>query len=376
MRTLLAVLVGLLVLTGLAFRVCAWVVEFLPVSSRKSKRVLLWGFPVGGVLAFVNATLILLEVESLQTARDVLAAVGIAGSPGSEFLAWIPTLAAGVFSVGVAYVGLFPSRATDEGDSRPFAVRTVLLFTTTLTTAVAVTFGVALVLSPHLSEFGALTVVLSLAAACWYAGSWVWYTTTLKPDEAEGSDRVTGLLEEVGLSAERVYVIPRETLGEAVAMIRGPLGYRRLFVTEHLLETAPEDVCRGLLAVAAGKDETRCYELHVAATFAPILVFTLGLPAVAVGAIPYGSAAVQAVVLLSVVLALVFARVVVGRRLVFEADRVAVERTSSKCIRNTFQWLSDADDQPTSRGAVGVLLMNPSTDRRLKRLEATASDES
>lgn len=373
MLTLVAVLAGLFVATFVAFRCCAWIVGVLPVSSRTTRRVLQIGFPVGAVLAFVNSGVILLEVDSLETTQDALAAAGVAGLPGSGFLAWLPTLAAGVLTVGVAYVGLFPTRGADA-DPRPVALPRVLLWTAAVTATVAAGFGLAVVLSPHLSQFGALAVVLALAVACRYVWGWRWYAATLDVERVTSSHRVAELAEAAGLPVEDAYVISQETLDASVAMVRGPFGRRRLFVSEHLLESAPDDVARGLVAVAAGKHESRSCEFHVVATAAPIVVFVVGLPAVAVGAIPVGSSAVQFVGLVAITLGLAAARTVVGRRLAFEADRIAADRTSPAIAREALRWLLDDDGESGSRGVVGSLSANPPVERRLDRFESAESD--
>ena len=367
-----AVLVGLFAVTFLTFRVGAWLAGVAPVSSRTTRRVLQIGFPVGAILAFINTTVILLEVESLEIARDALADLGVTGIPGSEFLAWLPTLAAGVLSVGVAYVGLFPSQGADA-DPRPVGLRRVLLTTVGVTATVAVGVGLAVVLSAHFSQFGALAVVMALAVACRYVWGWRWYAATLNLERVDSSHSVAELAESVGLPVEETCLISQETLDASVAMVRGPLWSRRLFVSEHPLESAPEDVARGLVAVAAGKHESRSCEFHVVATAAPIVVFVVGLPAVAVGAIPIGSSALQFVALVTVTLGLAVGRTVGGRRLAFEADRIAAERTSTANVREALRWLLDDDGESGSRGVIGSLSANPSVERRLERLDSRES---
>ncbi|WP_265111882.1 hypothetical protein [Halosolutus halophilus] len=384
-------LFGITLLEFVTFRVWARYVTRVNDSSQETNRILLASFVTGAVIAWVITIASLLGTGSLEDTRRVLSVVGVGAYPGAEFLAWLPTLAGAIVPIVGAYLGVFPytSAGMDPDVSRRNAVEYVVrvatvlsgLFVLSALTTVVLSSSLTGVLSPYGAQFAAGLVLLVLYGVCWYAGTPLWYRLTERSVPMDGSTRLGDVVENVGLSVNRIELVPRAAyklnprvpFNYHAASVRGPPSYRWLFVTGKLHEEASKETYRALLAVLAGMEQRHVREFDVTTLLAIVTALTLGIPAIAVGVLPYGSSVGQFVVLVAVTTGFIIGRLTIGRRLVFEADRIAADTTSPKHVREALEWLLEADVEPPSRGPFGRLLMIPSATRRIEELDTVRS---
>lgn len=179
-----------------------------------------------------------------------------------------------------------------------------------------------------------------------------------EPTTVDDWDRLDSLRAGVGPDLDRVRIV--ETVGEASVevSVRGPPGYKVLFVTDYVLTDLDEDVARSLFAAEAGRLAVRYSEYRAgtasavvglgAAAFVGLVPFTDGMLALAVGAL------------------VLFAG---GRWLQYWADARAAETVGAEGLADAFETVAALHDGDLeTSGWSGYLEVQPKLGDRVERL--------
>jgi len=221
-------------------------------------------------------------------------ALGTRGLPPTAAATLVETLAAGGVAV-VAYAptirGVRTVRDIDltTGRATVQMLRYVVVVAT-LTTVFLTAFEAG---DSVLVSVVALAVFVgtAYAAAPWYIPL---VRSTRRPD-GDVADRLDRLRDEAGLDVRDTRVLETGDAETASAVVRGPPGYRRLFVTDAFLGGFDDDTATALLAVQAGRGRARVLLRLVGTLVAVVTVLLLALDgpllvlsAAALAALPVG----------------------------------------------------------------------------------------
>lgn len=269
---------------------------------------------------------------------------------------------------GALYLGLFPAvraaRDIDAGTAWA-AARFGRWFAAFLALIVAVVYGVGH--ADISGTWGALALAVGLIAVV-YGGSALVVRLaqpTRKPTDGERG-RLAAACERANFDPRSVRVVDSDEARWAGVLVRGPRGYRTLFVGSRLLDAYGDDA----LAVQVVSAATRANRGYHEARFGSLLtllvallveLFVLGPGVAGLTALLAGIAA--ATVLLWY-----------GGRIVYAADRAAAAATSPGTVAETYRAVAaDADQSLDAGGRIrNFLRMRPALRRRLARLEERA----
>jgi STE24 endopeptidase len=179
---------------------------------------------------------------------------------------------------------------------------------------------------------------------------------TPTPDEQRLLDR---LCARAGADAHRLRVLERRDEVAAAALVRGPPGYRYLYVSDYLLDALDEDAAAAILALAVANARHTTYRVGVAGVVGGLLLglLTAGRPLAAL-AVPVGSLPVA---------------YLVGRRLVFRADARAADRLGDETVADALDRQADLHDASLDAGLFARLgSLRPSVGQRIDRLRTAA----
>lgn len=176
------------------------------------------------------------------------------------------------------------------------------------------------------------------------------------PDEGRLLDR---LCARVGADGHRLRVLERSEQEAAYALVRGPPGYRHLYVSDYLLDVLDEDAAAAMIGLAVENAHHTAYRLGiVAAAGGGILAaIVAGRPLVAVAALVGG----------------VGVGYLVGRRVTFRADARVADRLGSGTVAAALDEVADLHDTEPDAGLLARLAsQRPSLGQRTERLRANA----
>jgi len=296
-----------------------------------------------GVL-FPYALLAVGVLALLGLGPAVVAAVGfepglLSGGVG-YFVVFLAAGVVGLAAYAPTIRGVRAVRAIDLSTGR--ALATMARYVVGLS-AIAATAMAAL----RLGADGASPLVLAaglpvVVAVFVYASPWalplVRATTT--PSGAT-ADRLAALRSRAGLDVRDVVVLDTDDAETASAHVRGPPGYRRLFVTSTFLDAFDDDVAAALLAVQTGRVDAHVLERRVGS----VVVAAVPLVAAVTGAGPRWP-----------LLGLSAAAVAVGfwltRRGVRAADDRAAERVGTDVVADAFERYAESHAMEPSRRRV------------------------
>jgi STE24 endopeptidase len=209
---------------------------------------------------------------------------------------------------------------------------------------------------PPLALAAGLPVVVAVFL---YASPWVLplLRATTTPS-GETGDRLAALRTRAGLDVRDAVVLDTDDAETASAHVRGPPGYRRLFVTSTFLDAFDDDPATALLAVQAGRADAHVLERRVGS--------------VVVAAVPL-VAAVSGVGPRWPLLGLAAAAVVVGfwltRRGVRAADDYAAARVGADAVADAFERYAEIHAmEPSRRRVPNPLSATVSLGDRIDRL--------
>ena len=295
----------------------------------------------------------------------VAAALGV-GAPFATHLGdFVELLAAGVVGLAAYAPTIRGVRAVRDIDlstaTALWRMSRYVVGVSALVTVVLVPLRVGDGVSPlALVGVFALLLVLSVGGAPWILPA---VRSTVDPDEGT-RERLATLRDRAGLDVRDVAVFDTDDEETATAHVRGPPGYRRLFVTTTFLDRFDDDTAAALLAVQAGRVRTHLLPARIGT------VILAAFPLVA---------AVTADQRRWLLLGATFAVVVTGfwytRRCVRRADDVAAERLGADAVADALDRYADVHGlEPTRRRVPNPLSTNVALGDRLDRLRARTSD--
>ena len=185
---------------------------------------------------------------------------------------------------------------------------------------------------------GWLFVLVGFALLLYGASPWaVVALRTTRPPTAAETERLTRLRERAGLAVRDVRVLETGDADAPSAQVRGPPGYRRLFVSNAFLDRFDDETAATLLAVQAGRVRAHVLAWRIGTIVGAGVVLVVVFSAVGF----FTAVAVCFVVLL------------VGLRLarygVLRADEYAAERVGGETLVAAFERYATAHGMEPSR---------------------------
>lgn len=201
-------------------------------------------------------------------------------------------------------------------------------------------------------------VVLLLGASPWLIAA---LRSTRSLTDAE-MERITRLREQAGLSVRDVRVLETGDAATPTAQVRGPPGYRRLFVSDAFLDRFDDETAGALLAVQAGRIRE-----HVHAWRVGTLLGAGVLLSVVFGVVSLFPAVIAG-----------FGALLIGlwltRRRIRDADDYALERTSVEALVSAFERYAAAHGmEPSRRRFPNPLSANVALGDRIDRFREAQS---
>lgn len=176
-----------------------------------------------------------------------------------------------------------------------------------------------------------------------------------RPDERRLLDRLCG---RVGADGHRLRVLERRDEEAAHALVRGPPGYRHLYVSDYLLDALDEDAAAAMVGIAVENARHTAYRL--------VLV------AVAGGALLAAIVAGRPVVALAALVGGVGVGYLVGRRATFRADARVADRLGGETVADAIEEVADIHDTDPDAGLLARLAsQRPSLGQRMARLRGS-----
>lgn len=175
------------------------------------------------------------------------------------------------------------------------------------------------------------------------------------PDEQRLLDR---LCARAGADGHRLRVLERTEEEAAQAFVRGPPGYRHLYVSDYLLDALDEDAAAAMVGIAVENARHTAYRLVLVAAAGGGLLAAIvaGRPLVAVAALVGG----------------VGVGYLVGRRATFRADARVADRLGGETVADALDEVADIHDTEPDAGLLARLAsQRPSLQQRMERLRAT-----
>jgi len=308
------------------------------------------------LVAYVALAAVGLGVAVVGSALP-LAPSGPVGSVLADFVAF---LGAGVVFLAAYAPTVRGVRAVRDVDlSTPRALGSMARY------VVGVAALLAAVLAPLglTAGFSPLVATLDLAVlgvVLVYGSPWLLplLRTTRRPTGAV-ADRLDALRERAGLDVRDVRVLDTDDQETATTVVRGPPGYRRLFVSTTFLDCFDDDTAAALLAVDAGRVRAHTLPVRVATVF----VAGLALVASVTGAGLRWP-------LLGVALGVVLAGFWLSRRAIRAADDYAAVRVGPDALAAALERYAEVHAmEPTRRRLPNPLSVNVALGDRLDRLE-------
>ncbi|MFC6989090.1 peptidase [Haloplanus sp. GCM10025708] len=214
-------------------------------------------------------------------------------------------------------------------------------------------------------------LVLGIGLACiglgfLYASPWLVPILRSTKAPTDGTaERLTTLCRRAGLDVRDVHVLDTDDEETANTLVRGPPGYRRLFVTTTFLERFDDGTATALLAVEAGRLRASLLELRAST----VVVAGLALVASVTGVGPRWP-------LLGVSLAVLLGGFWCSRRAVRTADDYAGERTTPAAVAEALERYADVHAlEPTRRRFPNPLSINVALGDRIDRLRRQETED-
>jgi len=214
-------------------------------------------------------------------------------------------------------------------------------------------------LGPGVSPLGlagalAVLILVGVGASPWIVAA---FRSTTPPSESE-HDRLTTLRTRAGLDVRDTRVLDTDDEETAAVYVRGPPGYRRLFVTSTFLDRFDDGTAAALLAVQAGR-----VRAHLLARRAGAAVLAAApLVAAVAGWGPRWP-------LLGAAVGVVLVGFWLARRGVRAADDAAAETVGSDAVADAFERYAEVHAlEPSRRRVPNPLSVNVALGDRIDRL--------
>lgn len=216
------------------------------------------------------------------------------------------------------------------------------------------------------STLATMALLAAFVVGVQVAAPWVipLLRSTRRPTDA-AAERLDALRERAALTVRDARVLETDSEETASATVRGPPGYRRLFVTSTFLDALDDETAAALLAIQAGRLRARV----LARTVGTVLVAAVPLFVLFEDVGP-------ALPLLGASVAAVLVGLWLTRRGVRAADDVAAERVGSDAVADALERYAAVHEmEPSRRRIPNPLSRTPALGDRIDRLRAQATAE-
>ncbi|WP_424001236.1 peptidase [Haloarcula salina] len=326
------------------------------LSNPVSKYRLLYG---GVILPFA-----LLAYVVVRSTGFGPALLGTALADGSTLLGALLTAFLELFAAGLVGLAAYAPTVRGVREARNIDLSTGRALARMTRWVLGVSVVAAAVLVPL--ERGSSTIVTMALLAVFVGGVQVaapWMIpllrTTRRPTDA-AADRLDTLRERAALSVRDTRVLETESEETASATVRGPPGYRRLFVTSTFLEAFDDETATALLAIQAGRIRTRV----LARTMGTVLAAVVPLFVLFEDVGP-------TLPLLGASVAAVLGGLWLTRRGVRAADDDAAERVGPDTVADALERYAAVHEmEPNRRRLSNPLSKTPALGDRIDRLRA------
>ncbi|WP_435145527.1 peptidase [Halobaculum sp. P14] len=209
-------------------------------------------------------------------------------------------------------------------------------------------------------------LLVGVAAVVLVASPWVITALrdTREPTAAE-ADRLAALRERAGLSVRDTVVLAETDAESATLVVRGPPGYRRLFVSDAFLDAFDDDTAAALLASKAAQGSVHVLGRRIGT------VVAAGVLLIAA----FGGDGGLSVVPLAGAAAALLVGLWATRRGIRSADDAAADRVGAAVLADAFERYADAHSLvPSRRSVPNPLSANVPLGDRIDRLRDRAAD--
>lgn len=193
-----------------------------------------------------------------------------------------------------------------------------------------------------------------------YASPWIVpvLRSTIDPT-GETADRIATLRTRAGLEVRDVFVLDTDDEETASTLVRGPPGYRRLFVTSTFLDAFDDETATALFAIEAGRLNSHVFEIRLST----VIIAGVALVASVTGVGPRWP-----------VLGVSFGALLVGfwlsRRGIRAADEYAVEQVGAPAVAEALDRYAEVHAMtPTRRRFANPLSVNVALGDRIDRID-------
>lgn len=320
------------------------------------------------VVLFPFALLAYVFLALLGLGPNLAATLPVGSGPGAEFVSNLVELLAGGLVWLAAYTPTVPGirEARDIELSTRHAVTEMVRYIVGLSVVVAAVItalsSVSAGLSPLTVSIGLAGVgVLFVAAAPWLIPV---LRSTTRPT-GDTADRIATLRSRAGLDVRDVRILDTDEEETATTIVRGPPGYRRLFVSTTFLEQFDDRTATALLAVQAGRIDSHLLPIRGGAVIVGGIALVTSLDGVGPRWPLLGAS------LLVVVVGFWLSRLAVRA-----ADDYAVERVGGETVADALERYADVHAlEPTRRRLPNPLSVKVARGDRIDRVADRPADD-
>ena len=229
---------------------------------------------------------------------------------------------------------------------------------------------VAVIIAPlKVVSFGASPLGFTIGLALMgvivlYASPWIvpFLRETSEPT-GESAERLSTLRTRAGLGVRDVLVLDTDDEETANTLVRGPPGYRRLFVTSTFLNAFDDKIATALLAIEAGQLRSYVFEIRVST----VLVAGIALIASVTGMGPRW-------ILLGTSFVVLLVGFWASRRGIRMADEYAAKRVGASTVAEALDRYAEIHAmEPSRRRIPNLLSVNVALGDRIDRLDNGSS---
>jgi STE24 endopeptidase len=218
---------------------------------------------------------------------------------------------------------------------------------------------------PGASPFVLAVALAPVGVVVLYLSPWIVPLLRASHEPIGGtSERIEAIRTRAGLDVRDALVLDTDDEETADSLVRGPPGYRRLFVTSTFLDAFDDETATGLLAIEAGRLRSNVFEIRVST----VLVAGVALVASVSGAGPRWPT-----------LGLSVGALVVGfwasRRGIRAADEYAAGRVGASTVAEALARYAESHAmEPSRRRLPNPLSVNVALGDRIDRLDRSGRD--
>lgn len=298
-------------------------------------------------------------------------AVAAAAPTGAPFVGRVLGLAVEFLAAGLVWLAAYAPTVRGVREVRDVSLSTRVALVRMARYVVGLSAVVTVVVAPlRLLPVGNSPLALAVGVAAiglvsLYASPWLVPVLRSTHVPAGGvADRLADLRSRAGLSVRDVRILDTDDEETARTLVRGPPGYRRLFVTSTFLDAFDDETAAALLAVEAGRLRRHVVELRVSSVVVAGVALVASLTGVG-----------QRWPALGVAFGVLLVGFWLSRRGVRAADEDAAGRVGASAVAAALDRYAEVHAMdPTRRRLPNPLSANVALGDRIDRLRSRADE--